>query len=164
MKITPLDIKKQQFRKSVRGFDVHEVEAFLEMVAGEFEELVKQSTSLSENLRGLDQKVEDYRRMEKTLQDTLTSAQRTTDELRRNAEKEAEIIVRNAKIEADHVLEEARAKMVSLNGEIESLKNQRDAFLANFKGLIDAQDRILKNYGPELPRVTEAEPPRAEEP
>lgn len=146
MKITPLDIRKQEFRKSLRGFDIHEVQAFLEMVANEMEELVRGNTSFSEKLKELDQKVEDYRRMEKTLQDTLTSAQRTTDELRRNAEKEAELLVRNAKIQVDHLLEEARTKIVSLRSEIASLQKQRDAFLANFKGLVDAQGRILENY------------------
>lgn len=161
MKITPLDIRKQEFRKSVRGFDVHEVEAFLEMVANEMEELVKENTSFSEKLRELDQKVEDYRRMEKTLQDTLTSAQRTTDELRRNAEKEAELLVRNAKIQVDHLLEEARTKIVTLKAEIASLQAQRDAFLANFKGLVDAQGRVLSTYMSQL-SVEETRPASAE--
>jgi len=157
MKITPLDIRKQEFRKSVRGFDAHEVQAFLEMVANEMEELVRENTASSEKLKELDQKVEDYRRMEKTLQDTLTSAQRTTDELRRNAEKEAELLVRNAKIQVDHLLEEARTKIVSLRSEIGSLQKQRDAFLANFKGLVDAQGKILNNYGSECAAFEESQ-------
>lgn len=167
MKITPLDIRKQEFRKSVRGFDVHEVQAFLEMVAKEMEELVKENTSSSERLKELDQKVEDYRRMEKTLQDTLTSAQRTTDELRKNAEKEAELLLRNAKIQVDHLLEEARTKIVSLKAEINSLQNQRDSFLASFKGLVDAQGRMLSNYRSHPPmaeetKLTPPESPRVE--
>ncbi len=163
MKITPLDIRKQEFKRGLRGFDVHEVQAFLEMVANEMEELVRENTSFSEKLKELDQKVEDYRRMEKTLQDTLTSAQRTTDELRRNAEKEAELLVRNAKIQVDHLLEEARTKIVSLRSEIASLEKQRDAFLANFKGLVDAQGKILSNYGSGSPPSEEKTRPSAPE-
>ena len=33
MKITPLDIQQQQFKTRFRGFDIREVDAFLEQMA-----------------------------------------------------------------------------------------------------------------------------------
>ncbi|NVM02542.1 MAG: DivIVA domain-containing protein, partial [Candidatus Helarchaeota archaeon] len=41
MKLTPLDIKRQEFKKVMRGYDVIEVDAFLEMVADEYESLLR---------------------------------------------------------------------------------------------------------------------------
>ncbi len=143
MKITPLDIRKQEFKKVFKGYDKHEVDIFLEMVAKEMEDLIKENTALIEQVRELEAKIEDYRRMEKTLQDTLTSAQRTTDELRRKAEREAENIIKNAKLEAEKILNEAHKKMQDLLSQISALKSQRDAFISQFRGFLEAQLRML---------------------
>lgn len=150
MKITPLDIRKQEFKAGFKGYDKNEVNVFLEMIAKEMEELIKENTIYMEQLRDLDSKIEDYRRMEKTLQNTLTSAQKTTDELRRNAEKEAELILRNARIQADHILEEARSQANKYQSQIASLKSQRDTFIAQFRGIVEAQLQVLNKNWEEL--------------
>ena len=150
MKITPLDIRKQEFKAGFKGYDKNEVNVFLEMIAKEMEELIKENTIYMEQLRDLDSKIEDYRRMEKTLQNTLTSAQKTTDELRRNAEKEAELILRNGRIQSDHILEEARSEANKYKTQIVSLKSQRDSFIAQFRGLVEAQLQVLNKNWEEL--------------
>jgi cell division initiation protein len=150
MKITPLDIRKTEFKTIFKGYDKNEVSVFLEMVAKEMEELIKENTIYMEQLRDLDSKIEDYRRMEKTLQNTLTSAQKTTDELRRNAEKESELILRNARIQADHIVEEAHSQANKYKTQIASLKSQRDTFIAQFKGLVEAQLHVLNKNWEEL--------------
>ncbi len=40
MKITPLDIRKQEFKAGFKGYDKNEVNVFLEMIAKEMEELI----------------------------------------------------------------------------------------------------------------------------
>jgi cell division initiation protein len=143
VKITPLDLRKQEFKKSMRGYDAHEVDAFLEMVAKEMEDLLRENSVMTERLRELDDKIDDYRSMEKTLQGTLTSAQKTADDLRKNAEKEAELILRNTKIKATHLVEEARAKMADLQAEVAALEEQKEVFIARFKSMIEIQQRLL---------------------
>ncbi|TES90262.1 MAG: DivIVA domain-containing protein [Candidatus Cloacimonadota bacterium] len=150
MKITPLDVRKQEFKITFKGFDKNEVNVFLEMIAKEMEDLIKENNIYMEQLRDLDSKIEDYRRMEKTLQNTLTSAQKTTDELRRNAEKESELILRNARIQADHILEEARSQVNSIRSQITSLKTLRDTFVAQFRALVEAQLQVLNKNWEEL--------------
>ncbi len=46
MKMTPLDIRQKRFESSMRGYTRREVEGFLELIAGEFEEVVKENISL----------------------------------------------------------------------------------------------------------------------
>jgi cell division initiation protein len=48
MKITPLDIQQQQFRVKFRGFDMVEVDNFLDQVANEFEELLRENNRVKE--------------------------------------------------------------------------------------------------------------------
>ncbi|MEA1912225.1 MAG: DivIVA domain-containing protein [candidate division WOR-3 bacterium] len=144
MKITPLDIRKQEFRKSFKGYDKNEVDIFLEMTAKEMENIVRANKRMEEQLRELDLKIEDYKRMEKTLQDTLTSAQKTTEEVRRNARKEADMIVQKAKIQATEIVDNAAAKVRSLRNQIIALKNQRDGFISQLKGFLSSQLKMLE--------------------
>jgi len=145
MKLTPLDIRKQTFKKKgMGGLDPAEVQAFLEMVSAELEELIRENTSLAERMQGLDGKIEDYRRMEKTLQDTLMSAQKTSDELRDNAERRAELLLREAQFKADQIIGEARARLMDLQRQIADLKNLRSAYLAKFRSLLESHMDMLQ--------------------
>ncbi|MDO9392018.1 MAG: DivIVA domain-containing protein [bacterium] len=145
MKLTPLDIRKQTFKKkSMGGSDPSEVQAFLEMVAGEVEELIRENTSLAERLEGLETKVDDYRRMEKTLQDTLLSAQKTSEELRKNAEQRGDLMIKEAQFKADQIIGEARARLMDLQRQIADLKNMRTGYLAKFRSLLDSHLEILQ--------------------
>jgi cell division initiation protein len=158
VKITPLDLRKQEFKKAMRGYDVHEVDAFLEMVAKEMEDLLRDNGVMLERLRELDQKIEDYRSMEKTLQGTLTSAQKTADDLKKNADKEAELILRNTKIKATHLVEEARARMANLQAELSALEEQKEIFIARFKSMIEIQQRLLEAHSSRKPAAKAVAP------
>ena len=145
MKLTPLDIRKQTFKKkTMGGLDPVEVQAFLEMVSGELEELIRENTSLAERLEGLETKVDDYRRMEKTLQDTLLSAQKTSEELRKNAEQRGDLVVKEAQFKADQIIGEARARLMDLQRQIADLKNLRSGYLAKFRSLLDSHLEMLQ--------------------
>jgi cell division initiation protein len=52
VKLTPLDIRRQEFKKVVRGVDPEEVSVFLDMVAGEYERVLRENKTLSEELEG----------------------------------------------------------------------------------------------------------------
>ena len=144
MRITPLDIRKQPFRKKLKGFDPDEVNSFLELVADEFESLNRQNDELASQLKQCSQQLDGYRRIEKTLNETLLTAQRATDEARLNAQKEAELIIKDAQIRADRYEHEARRRVHTLESELLSLKNQRESFLTRFKSMLRDQTALLE--------------------
>ncbi len=144
MKITPLDIRKQEFRKTFKGYDKNEVDIFLEMLAKEIENIIRDNKRMSEQLKELDSKIEDYKRMEKTLQDTLTSTQKTTDGIRRNARKEAEMILQKAKLQASEIIENAAAKVKDLQNQISALRNQKDGFVIQLRSFLSSQLKMLE--------------------
>ena len=76
MRLTPLDIRKQEFKKAMRGLETDEVHAFLATVADEYEAVLNDNKALRERVLELDDKVQEYRNMEKTLRDTLLTAER----------------------------------------------------------------------------------------
>ncbi len=141
MKIAPIEIRNAEFPKIFRGFDPERVKSFLETVADQMEELIRENISLSERVKDLDLKVEDYRRMENIMKEALLTAQKTTDELKRNAEKEAELLMRNAKIEADKMVEETKEELKRLKQEIEDLKARKKSLLMEFRSIIETQKK-----------------------
>ncbi len=143
MRITPLDIRKQPFRKVLMGFDPDEVNSFLEMVASEFETINRQHDELSAEVKQCKKQLEQYTRIEKTLNETLLTAQRATDEARLNAQKESELIIKDAQIRADRYEEESRRRVHELEAELMTLRTQRESFLTRFKSMLRDQLALL---------------------
>ncbi len=144
MPITPLEIRKQEFRKMLRGYDPHEVRSFLEMVSTELESLLRENAGLNEKVKDMDAKIEDYRRMEKILQDTLTTTQKAADELKNGAKKEAETIIANARVEAQKFLREAQTDLARTKEETKMIEHQKLLLVSEFRGLLESYMRLLE--------------------
>ena len=151
MKLTPLDIRKQPFPRILyRGFDPDAVNSFLEHVANDFQEIVSQNNEFATKVKALEQQLESYTKIEKVLNETLLTAQRSSDEAKVNAQKEAELIIKDAHIRADRYESEARRRVDLLENEIISIRNQRDSFLARFSAMLTTQLNLLEVISGEL--------------
>jgi cell division initiation protein len=139
-----LDIQQQQFRVKFRGFDMVEVDNFLDVVANEYEELLREINQLKEESRQKSEKIQRLEGEEKELQNALISAQRICEEMKNNARKEGELIVEEAKANARKVLDTAHARAMEVEAEIAQLKRQRAEFDASLKAIIDTHLRILE--------------------
>ena len=146
MNITPLDIRKQTFGRSFRGYNREEVETFLEMVAETSERLNEVNASLQNKVKELEASVDKYQQLEQTLQDTLVMAQRIADEATESARKEAQVIVKDAELKADRALEDAHHGVNKIKQEIMTLQGERDAFIARIKGLCHGQLELLEVF------------------
>jgi cell division initiation protein len=146
MRITPLDVRKQEFRKVVRGLDADEVYAFLTTVADEYEGCLSDNKQLREKVIDLDEKVSEYRNMETTLRDTLLTAERVMSEARQNARKEAELILRDATIKASGQTAHIAAEVEALKNQLRELRGQRDSFLARLQSLAESQVGLVESF------------------
>lgn len=138
MRITPLDVRKQEFRKAMRGLDAEEVYAFLTTVADEYEAVLNDNKALRERLLELDDKVQEYRSMEKTLRDTLLTAERVTVEAKDNARREASLIIKEAQIEAEKALRDIKSEAMRMRQQVQQLRSQRDGYLAKLKVVVES--------------------------
>ncbi len=143
MNIVPMDIKRQVFKKSMRGYDIEEVQSFLEMVAGQFEELIKENKDLAEQLGRFKFENEKYEKLEKTIQETLINSQKTLEESKANAEHEAKLIIKDAEIKAEQLKRVTENKRDELKKEIVSLHDQKKMFTIRFRSLIKSQLEML---------------------
>jgi cell division initiation protein len=145
MRITPLDVRKQEFRKIMRGLDANEVYAFLSTVADEYEAVLNDNKALRERLLELDDKVQEYRSIERTLRDTLLTAERVTVEAKDNARREATLIVKEAQLEAQKALRDITAEGARLRQEVQRLRSQRDAYLAKMKVVAESHVKFIES-------------------
>ncbi len=142
--ITPLDIKKHEFTVKFRGYDTDEVHALLDMVAKDFEELTRQNMQLAERLKISEERLNHYRLIEKTMQDSVITLQTTLDEKRKVADQEAGLVIQEARQKANEELLHAREHMGELRGDITMLENQKSQFFYRLRGLLKSQTQLLE--------------------
>lgn len=143
MNITPLDIKKKQFKLKFRGFDIAEVDSFLEDVTAEVEALHRENEALKEERAALLAQIAEYRESEKSLRDTLVSAQKMADEMKVAAEHEYELKVKEAELEAEKLLADAQRRLAKTDEEIAELGRIRERFALKIKGVIEDHLNML---------------------
>jgi cell division initiation protein len=143
-KVTPLEIQNHNFSKKWRGIDPVEVEAFLALVGEEIEDLTRARAELESRLRALETENAEHRERERTLRDTLLSAQRASDDIRGAARKEAELIVQQAEDSSERLTHHALQRSAEIERAIEDLKIQRTAFRLQLEKLVEVVQHVVE--------------------
>ena len=144
MRITPLDIQQKQFPMKIRGFDVEEVYAFLEVVREEMEDLLRENASLKESVQRLENQIKEHKDMETTLRETLLTAQQMVEDYKTNARKEAELIVKEAEVRAEAIIKQAQEKVIKIHEDIVDLKGIRRHFKEELKRMVENHLKMLE--------------------
>ncbi|MBQ2917337.1 MAG: DivIVA domain-containing protein [Clostridia bacterium] len=143
--ITPLDIENKRFSKQkLGGYNVDEVDDFLDELTLEYGKLYKENAELKERREELDSDVDKYKNIENTLQNTLIMAQKTADEITAVAKQQAEQIIKDAEFSAKTSVEELNTQIMIKEKEIEDLKKQFDVYKAKMESLLISQLELLK--------------------
>ncbi|HID57278.1 TPA: DivIVA domain-containing protein [Candidatus Poribacteria bacterium] len=141
--LTALDIYQQEFKRSFRGYDPDEVESFLELVAASFEQMTRENSMLKNRVAALEEKIEEYRKKEESLRETLLSVQKFEESAKTAAQRESEIIINRAKLEAQKIIHEAEEKANRIREEINRLKNLKERFIAEYRALLQTHYELL---------------------
>lgn len=143
-RLTPLDVRKTEFKKAMRGYDTLEVEDFRARVADEHERLVREKIVLEERVRIAEEQLKDFRVREKAMNDALVSAQQLRAETREQAEREAQMIVREAEADAERRLERARRELERLEVSGQQMAQKHHAYLTSLRSLVERQKAELE--------------------
>ena len=148
--LTPLDIENKKFSKQmVNGYNVDEVDEFLDDLTQDYEKLYKDSTESKSKIDELNNSLEKYKNIEATLQSTLVMAQSTAEEVKNVAQKKAEQIVNDAQLAARSSVEELNAEIAGKKRELEEVKKQLDVYKAKMEALLISQLEIIKDINKE---------------
>jgi len=143
MNLTPLDILQRRFSKRWRGLDPAEVKDFIEVVAAQLEEVIRENRFLEEELKKVNNSLAAYREREDTLKETMITAQKVTRDMKENVKKEAEIIIGEARVEAEMIVNDARTRASELAEEVRALERQRLRLESEIRGVIETHLKIL---------------------
>ena len=144
MRITPMDIRQQQFTvKMFRGFDVQEVDLFLEDLAEDYEALLKENQLLKEQLQAMEERARSLEDRERVLQETLLTTQRVTEEMKESARREAALLVREAELTGEKTVEAARTSEAAVQAQVAALKRMRRQLAEGLRTTIDMYRRLL---------------------
>ncbi|MBI2158016.1 MAG: DivIVA domain-containing protein [Candidatus Rokubacteria bacterium] len=144
MRISPLDIRQQQFTvRMFRGFDSHEVDAFLDDVAEDYEAVLKENAILKEQLATLEDRSRGLGERERALQDTLVTTQRLGEEMKAAARREADLHMREAELRGEKLLEEIRSEEAKIKGEIQSLRRTRRQLIEDLRSTLESYHRLM---------------------
>lgn len=143
MSITPMEINNKEFKRAFRGYDIDDVDDFMEQVVDDYEKLFKENAALREKINVLNEKMEHYTSIESTLQNTLVLAQGAADQAKSNSSKEAELIIKNANDTAQKIIDKAQTEVVKITGEYESKKKEFQIFKSKYKNFIQNQLDVL---------------------
>jgi cell division initiation protein len=143
MKLTPLDIRKQEFRKTLRGFDPIEVQTFLEMVGEEYEQVLEKNKLLNNRLIELETKLKNYQETEKNLRETLLNVQEVKKQSEESSRKQADLVVKEAELKALEIIEIARKQARKMRDEVNLLRTQKESFINRLRQILISQIELL---------------------
>jgi cell division initiation protein len=157
MSLTPIDIRKQTFGSQLRGLAPREVQAFLELIAKEVEALRKERGSLAEKVDELSGQLDQYRRTEDLLKETLVTAQKAADERRaaieqqcvaehRKAEEDGRATRAAAEESARAILARAEAETSRLHDDVRRLETERAALLSQMRGIAASFQSLVEKW------------------
>jgi len=135
--ITPVDIRSQEFHRSLRGYDPAGVEEFRERVANEVERLLRERAQMEERLLQFREQLTAFREREKALNEALVGAQQLRADTEQAARREADLVLREARGEADRIVQEARLAEQAVRRDMESAQRQFTAYLGAFRTLLE---------------------------
>lgn len=143
MNISPLDIRQKQFSTGFRGFNISEVDNFLEEVTSEMEALIRENESLKEQNAALEAQLVEFRQTEKSLRDTLMAAQKMSADLKAAAEKESRLKMKEAEMDAEKIVRDARIKLAKTEEDIAELNRIKERFRMKVRGIIEDHLKML---------------------
>ena len=143
MALTPQDIQSQQFHVRFRGFDVDEVDDFLEKIAEDYLTSIQENKQLKERLEEMKKDLSTYRGQEKSFQKAFVSAQQIADQMKEESKKEAAEILEQASREAERLIADTHQEISDLEQQLDQLKAQKNAIREELRAtLIGYLDRL----------------------
>jgi DivIVA domain-containing protein len=137
--LTPLDVRRYEFSRVLRGYDPDRVDQFREQVAEELERLTRLNQELEQKARTLHDQLKSFRDRDKALNEALVTAQQLRSEIRDQAERESQLIIREAQSQADGIVAGAQQEIRRVDDELAVLERSRRNYLAQLRVFCERQ-------------------------
>ncbi|MDA8159752.1 MAG: DivIVA domain-containing protein [Desulfobacteraceae bacterium] len=166
MSLTPEDIQSKQFHVRFRGFDVEEVDGFLEQIAEGFLLLQEENRNLKERLDSMTQDLDTFKQDEVSFKNAILSAQKVADEMKKKSRQDASRMLQQAKNEVSLLRDDANREIAALEARVDQLRGMQGKLMTDLRavlsGYLEQLDDPALSVPPSHPRVME--PPVSQRP
>lgn len=146
MAFSPTNITKHRFSKALRGYDPIEVEAYLEVVAEKYSDLIEENKVLKERNNAYETNFREFDQTRNKFRESQINAQKNLQGLKLRSEKEAKIILMDAKLKAESIQKKAYKAVRALRQEIEELKQLKSSFIIRTRNILRQQLEVIDVY------------------
>lgn len=143
--LTPVEIQSKVFKSGGLGYDKKDVDNYMKDILRSYEDVYRENMELKDKLTVLNDGIQYYKTIEKTLQKALVLAEKTAEETKSSALKEAKRIEKEATVKAGIMLSDAKNELESLHQQTVTLIQQYEKYKAQFKNLAAAQLDLLNS-------------------
>jgi DivIVA domain-containing protein len=137
--LTPLDVRRYEFGRVLRGYDPERVDQFRDQVADEMERLTRLNAELEQKARSFHDQLKSFKERDKALNEALVHAQQLRSEMREQAERESQLTLREAQSQADGILANAQADIRRVEDELAALERFRRNYLTQLRVFVERQ-------------------------
>ena len=127
----------------MRGYDEHEVNAFLELIASQVETLLQENRNINDRISSMEMQLENYMKIEEALRNALVTAEKVARETKQNADQEVELTLKEAQHRAQRSVESARSVLEGVQSDLVDMSKQRRDYLTRFRMLVETQLKML---------------------
>ncbi|NNE36048.1 MAG: DivIVA domain-containing protein [Rhodothermales bacterium] len=149
--LSSMDIKNQEFKKSLRGLDESEVTAFLESVATQWQERQDEMRRMEDRITELDGKIAHYQRIEEALQEAISTAKSSTAAALDDAQRRAQLIVEEANLTSRQITNEAMRENERLRTETTRLAGKQTEVAARLRAFLKSELELLDHFDKQGP-------------
>ena len=143
--LTPVEMQGKSFKSGGLGYDKKDVDGFMREVNKNYEMIYRENMELKDRVSVLNEGIQYYKSIEKTLQKALVLAEKTAETTKEAANKEAKRIENEAKAKAKLLLADAKNELENVHNKTIALLQQYEKYKAQFKNLAKAQIETLES-------------------
>lgn len=148
--LKPLDIHNKEFKKSMRGYDMTEVDEFLDEIIVDYEQMQRELDNLRSQIASYGDNLTAYKEREITLNNTMIAAQSFADGIKRDAQAQAQALLRSAQEQADGILAAAEGRINALKDSYAYLLSKYEETKSNLEAYLKAQLEMVEEYEADL--------------
>ena len=135
-RLTPVDVRGQEFRKKTFGYDPEGVEDFRQRVADELERLLRERAQMEDRLENFREQLRAFRDRERALNEAVVMAQKMREETETIARRNSEVTLQEAHVKAEEIIAGARTSEADVRRDIETVQLQFTGYLSAFRQLL----------------------------
>ena len=123
--IPPQELKKKSFDRVGKGYDIAEVDEYLDFITDKYSEVFSQCVKYEKKLQGVVARISEIQKEEETIHKLMISTQKNCDRLITEAEEASKSKILSARETAEHIIDEAREKAQSVLYSVEQKSDMR---------------------------------------